>query len=396
MNSTLRFINSEEENFIELKEIETLNKNNILLNINSIYSLKLLFSYLKYDKILSLIKYNKSLQNKIGIEKNNYKDYSNIEINSKVIKDKIGSGEIECEKLFLLNSCNSSNINSEFFPLLCFLFLLVFLYFLFPFIFIIFYAWHVFGIQRKLNIVWVTLINMSLFLLIPSRLIFTYILCTSRGNAISINTIRPFFFIHILYEVFIFIKYIYLYINKKDDLMDLIFLLLNLACIIKYFALIFYNRPKSFYYLVRYKKLSVEPYSIKIENYRKNKKKYISNIVKKLKYKHLDQDLKVFNEINIFRTKNNLTELKLKDNIPDFIINEISEVILLEGQHLFKLSNNKYLLKYEFSQFNYYFQNDNKNIINILLKEELNSINIVTKGNMQYILLYENEIEIES
>jgi len=85
MNSRLRFINSEEENFIELKKIETFNKNNILLNINSIYSLKLLFSYLKYDKILKLIKYNKSLQNKIRIEKNNYKDYSNIEIISKVI-----------------------------------------------------------------------------------------------------------------------------------------------------------------------------------------------------------------------------------------------------------------------------------------------------------------------
>jgi len=177
--------------------------------------------------------------------------------------------------------------------------------------------------------------------------------------------------------------------------MDLIFLLFNFAITVKYFFIIFLNWPKTFYYLVRYKKLSVEPHLIKIENYRKNKKKYISNIVKELKYKYLDQDLKVFNKINSFRIENNLTELKLKDNIPDFIINEISEVILFKGQHLFKLPNNKYLLKYEFGQFNYYFQNNNKNLIDILLKEGLNMINIVTKRNMQYILLYEDEIDIE-
>ena len=237
---------------------------------------------------------------------------------------------------------------------------------------------------------------MSLFLLILSRLIYPFTLCKNcRNNSINIYLILTFFFIHILYEVLILLKYIYLYIIKKDDLIDLIFLLFNFAIIVKYFVLIFSNWPKTFYYLVRYKKLYVDPHRIKIENYRKNKKKYISNIIKELKYKYLDQDLKVFNKINIFRKNNNLTELKLKDNIPDFIINEISEVILFKGQHLFKLPNNKYLLKYEFGQFNYYFQNNNKNLIDILLKEGLNMINIVTKTNMQYILLYENEIDIE-
>ena len=60
MNSRVKLINFEEGNYIELKKVETLN-NNILLKINSNYNLKLLFSYLKYDKILKLIKYNKSL-----------------------------------------------------------------------------------------------------------------------------------------------------------------------------------------------------------------------------------------------------------------------------------------------------------------------------------------------
>ena len=100
MNSRVRLINFEEGNYTELKKVETLNNNNILLNINSNNNVKLLFSYLKYDKILKLIKYNKSLQNKIEIEENNYKEYSNIEIKSEGIKNNIGSGEIRCETLF--------------------------------------------------------------------------------------------------------------------------------------------------------------------------------------------------------------------------------------------------------------------------------------------------------
>ena len=396
MNSRVKLINFEEGNYIELKKVETLNNNNLLLNINSNFNLKLLFSYLKYDKILKLIKYNKSLQNKIEIEENNYKEYSNIEINSEAIKNKIGSGKIKINTLFLIFFLGNCNINDGVCSPLGFSFLFFFLYFLFPIIAITFYTSYVFSVQRKLNIVWVTLINKSLFLLILSRFMYLFIiLINSRNDAINVYLILSFFFIHILYEVLIFIKYINLYIIKKDDLMDLIFLLFNFAIIVKYFVLIFSNWPKTFYYLVRYKKLSVEPHCIKIENYRKNKKKYISNRVKELKYKYLDQDLKVFNKINIFRKKNNLTELKLKDNIPDFIINEISEVILFKEQHLFKLPNNKYLLKYEFGQFNYYFQNNNKNLIDILLKEGLNMINIVTQRNMQYILLYEDEIDIE-
>ena len=189
---------------------------------------------MKYDKILKLIKYNKSLQNKIEIEENNYKEYSNIEIISEVIKNEIGSGEIRCETLFLIFSLNNGYINDGTWSIS------IFLYILFPFMYIIFYASYVFGVQRKLNIIWVTLINMSLFLLILSRLIYFFILFRNCGNkAINIYLILPFFFIHILYEVLIFIKYIYLYIIKKDDLKDLIFLLLNFAIIVKYCSYLF-------------------------------------------------------------------------------------------------------------------------------------------------------------
>ena len=87
MDAKIRLLNSEDENYIELKEFKNLKNNNLLSNISSNSNLKLIFTYLKYDDILKLIKNNKSLQNKIGIEKTNYMDYSNIKIvSNKIIK----------------------------------------------------------------------------------------------------------------------------------------------------------------------------------------------------------------------------------------------------------------------------------------------------------------------
>ena len=55
----------------------------------------------------------------------------------------------------------------------------------------------------------------------------------------------------------------------------------------------------------------------------------------------------------------------------------------------FHLGNNEYLLKYELNTFNYYFKSNNEELINVLLKEDLNTINILAQWNIQYILLYE-------
>ena len=128
---------------------------------------------------------------------------------------------------------------------------------------------------------------------------------------------------------------------------------------------------------------------MKMESYKKNKRKYISNIVGELKYIYLEEDLKIFIEINNFRKQYNLPYLQLENNLRDFIINEISEVFIFKWKNLFILSKNKYLFKYNIGKFNYYFQNNDRELIQILLKNELNRINIVTQNNIQYILLYE-------
>ncbi len=50
--------------------------------ISSEYCLKSVFTYLEYDYILSLIKYNKTLQNKSEINYNNNLDYKCIKRNN--------------------------------------------------------------------------------------------------------------------------------------------------------------------------------------------------------------------------------------------------------------------------------------------------------------------------
>ena len=80
---------------------------------------------------------------------------------------------------------------------------------------------------------------------------------------------------------------------------------------------------------------------MEIESYKKNKKKYITNIVGELKYIYSEEDLKIFYEINRFRNKNNLPYLESENNFPDFITNEISEIFIFEWKNLFILPNNK-------------------------------------------------------
>jgi len=430
---------SEEENAIELKDYKTLKSNNILLKIKSNYNIKFLFSYLKYDNILKLIKNNKSIQNKIGIGKKNYEDYSNIKISSKEIKHGLDVGKIEIIKLFPFIDSIPYEFGYEHPCFICnFLYIIVvfIVELLFPLIALIYYTFYVFVVQQKLNIIWVILINISLFGLMLFRMFYTiFIIFICISEIISVYLLLFFTCIHILYEILVTIKYIIIYKIKKDDIMDALFLIFNFAYIIKNLIHISLGWPKKdiIYKLETYKNILVKPHPIRIKNYKKNKKQYISSISKELKYNYSEEDLEILKIINNFRNKNNLEDLKQKDNIPEFIINEISEVILFNWQHLFKLSNNKYLFKCEIGKFNYWFKNinignmkqgekvdfsgfcdekpyeientleyenerqkNNKDFINILLKKEINSINIITQRSIQYILLYKNNIDNES
>ena len=51
------------------------NKCNII-KISSQYCLKSIFSYIEYNKVLKIVKYNKRIQKKLELEESHYKEYS--------------------------------------------------------------------------------------------------------------------------------------------------------------------------------------------------------------------------------------------------------------------------------------------------------------------------------
>ena len=98
---------------------------------------------------------------------------------------------------------------------------------------------------------------------------------------------------------------------------------------------------------------------------------------------------------NIYRKKNQIPAI-LFDNEnktnQNFINNEPGEIMLYPEKNIFKLSNKEYLFKYPIGQFRPNIIAENKEICQILLKDNLNYI---TKFNIskedEYFLIYEKE-----
>lgn len=366
MDEKIRLLNSENDS-IKLDVINNINNNNLLLNnILSNDILKTVFTYLKYNYILKLIKKNKSLQNQLGFDIQNYKDYSDIKYES-IEKKKVYKGYIKGNGFL-------SPVKQLLFLLYLFLLLVTC------------YAIYVNIEQKKLNNPSINKVNYSLFVLILFSCIFSSFLKE------SIHTYLALFFIsiNIFYEILIAVK---MYKIAEIWGPDLFFQIINLAYII--FNCIYIKEfwPQTekeiTHKLLSYKNIQIKPYIIEnFKDFINHQKKYVSSITKFLLYNYSIEDLKIVNQINNLREKNNLTKVDKNYNLPDYIINKISEIFLFNSSHLFKLDNNKYLLKIELGKFNHYFKNDNEGMINILLKQDINTINIITQGNMQYILLY--------
>lgn len=373
---TVKLVNSEDKYFIELNSIKKTINNNLLLNIECKSNLKLIFSYLRYNYILKLIKKNKSLQKNLGIDKKNYRNFSDVKYNS-IEKKKVNSGYIN----------NYAFICQLFFYLYLFL------------IMVTCYTLYVNFKQKDFNIAFAKNANFSLLGLIAFSLIFPCCLKTDRFHAYFILF---FIFIQLFYEIIITVKiYIIFRFSSSapfepciDLFCDFCFLVINFIYI--FFQLIFIiefwpkRKRNIIHYLISFKNIRIKPYIIdNFKEFEKNEKKYILNIEEKLEHYYLYEDLKIIDKINNLRTKNKLAKLEKINKLPDFIRNEISEVILFNEQALFKLSTNKYLLKSEVGDFDNYFRNNNGRLNDILLLKDLNAINIITQGNMQYILLYE-------
>lgn len=64
-------------------------------------------------------------------------------------------------------------------------------------------------------------------------------------------------------------------------------------------------------------------------------------------------------------------------------------MVLFPEENLFKISNKKYLFKYPIWVFEKKFKNNDESIINILLKDNLNYIQIITQKESKYVFITE-------
>ena len=113
--------------------------------------------------------------------------------------------------------------------------------------------------------------------------------------------------------------------------------------------------------------------------------------MKKYRYVLDNAQKELINKINKIRKQNNIKELKydVLQQIPDYIINNKTELIFYKDKNVYEFSNNYYLIKYPISEFQSEIKD--KNIINILKSDFLDRINIMRKDNYEYIALYNNQ-----
>lgn len=95
--------------------------------------------------------------------------------------------------------------------------------------------------------------------------------------------------------------------------------------------------------------------------------------------------------INEFREKNNLQKFSVSKSLrlPNYVMKESSEIMINPEKSFFNKLNKKFLFKYPVGEFENKFKNKDPNILSVLLKDNLNHINIITKDNTEFIHIYE-------
>ena len=117
--------------------------------------------------------------------------------------------------------------------------------------------------------------------------------------------------------------------------------------------------------------------------------KYFSSLVNNFEINYSENDLDLIDSINDYRLNNNLIELTIDKNIPEFIIKGNTE-LFLSLSNIIKLSNMKYLIKFNTNNVDFENIKKNRNIIDILINSFFNKINITQQGDNKYVTIYED------
>ena len=380
------------------------------------YILKSLFSYINYNKILDLAKINKNLQTRLGITlenyeyKLNYPNYVYVKEKNIVLSRFIGYdlSPIVVSTITILMAC------------LCFPYDLIYS--------ILLISLKTFNDnnlkddynQSELKII--KIINYCMFILDSSIIGFTFLcifyiipLDEDYGLKKLFKFILMVFFnlINLLSEGCAIWKLVLSYKIKKGGVkwfmvMDYIFIVFNFIYSV-YFIIItlfFYglsgqdivNRYK--YYLLSFDNIKINEYELPDDFEKMNKKErknYILQNIDNYENNITDKQNELIDLINNLRREKDVKELEKDNNktIPKFIMKKPAELLLMPTKNIFKLSNKKYIPKHPLNEFEKLIVDKNKNIVDILLKDNLNHIQIVNQNGIEYIFVFESNSSSE-
>jgi hypothetical protein len=376
-----------------------INKPSLLSQIKSKYILQnvLILAYPDIKSVFKLVKYNKNLLNKLDIS---IKDCYNYKIEKFVYKasDKF--------QYILLLKC------------------LEFTFLLLPFVFILLdergtpYIQNLkkgYDIQKKKYIDfidnYIILSYLGFFIIssiIDALLIFHKKIYVNYKTKLIFSLFQ--FFVFLSYYISYLIKFTY-YVNlmegqKKEDrkkysfcdlyLYDIIHIVFVLILFVGY--LIYFIRDKfrddgKQIDLKQINGINIISFNLpeEFDNYNnKSKNEFIfkKENIENYKYDLNGNQINLINNINDIRKNNNIPELKFDkyEKLQDFIIYQRTELIFHKNQNINKIPNNLYIFRYNINE----LQNllNNKEILNIIKIDFLDTINIIIQNNMELVSVY--------
>lgn len=371
------------------------NDNSLFSNISSSYILRFIFSHIRQNKFISLIKYNKNIQEKLNLnlkeEINYHSDY--------ILKNEI-------------NYIPNDNFDGIEGCIFIFAFAIIYIYFF------IHYLLNV-GYEFKLNNNFEKTFGKGEFITINNYffkklyLIFYFfafimqlhiLLYYYRGDYIQRKIVYSVLMllvilIHFYYEKLLMFKIKIIFscalYGKWHIFFDVIYFLLNIINIFfSFYFLSLYYKSEAFQpriescKLLTYKDVKILEYELPLnfDSY-ENKSEYYSSNVKNFEVYYEYNDYQLVDSINNYRETKNLNKLNNNKSIPSFIIEGNTE-LLLSTSDIIKLSDTKYILKLNVDDDFSKIQN-NKNFMDILLKPFFNEINIIRRRNIKYITVFE-------
>lgn len=348
----------------------------LLLKISNKYVLKDIFRNLKYNHVLKLIKYNKKLQQILNVDIKSY----NLDYN--YYKKEINNNTFSLKKFH-------KNDLTPFLKKLSYLMMIINL---------------VIFILNLINLGFWKKNAVNILLIFSSLIIFItfvyYLTMTFVFENFNINFLKCNPVIYIIILILFISKCISdknnkltlnMYIDLIECILDFLFIIIHIIYSYQYINKVRSYDLISIAVLTQYKGFKINDFICSKEFLSLdtlNRNYYLLQNENYFNYKINGDQQKLIALINNFRIKNGLRKLNYNKNesLDEYFITEVQDRFYC-FENIINLSNNKYLLIYPIEEIKKNFLM-NKDIIEILLKDILDKILVLNKGNYEYILIY--------